>query len=92
MKKFLVGVYSSMDGKKIEAIKNVRSVFGIGLIEAKNFVEQGEGQTTSVILNAEQVAAFLVHRMNTDYTVPQLSISSIRAADTGLDFSGVTPF
>jgi hypothetical protein len=96
MRKYLVGVYSYDCGKKITAIKNVRAALGLGLPEAKNFVETGHNATTLVILNGDQVAK-LTEVALTDSSGcgdnPYLSIRSIKEIKhSSLDYSDLQPF
>lgn len=42
-------------GRKISAIKAIRNSTGLGLYEAKEFVEKHEGKTTELILNQWQL-------------------------------------
>lgn len=95
MRKFLVGVYSLDEGKKITAIKNVRAALGIGLTEAKALVEAGQGAVTQVVLNGDQVAK-LVEVSLGDSTgfdgQPYLSIRSIKEINSSTpDYSDIHP-
>jgi len=53
------------NGKKITAIKAIRTVFGLGLVEAKNFVENCDfrGEGVYVIMTASQFGHFVTIAM-----------------------------
>lgn len=95
MKKFLVGLYVFDNGKKITAIKVIRRVTGMGLVEAKTFVESNNGATVKLMLNAEQVA--LIFEAQTDdecngFDQPEIRMTSCKQTSTEMDFSHLTPY
>jgi hypothetical protein len=60
MNRFKISLYINDEGKKITAIKELRSALGIGLTEAKQLVEANNDGHTSLIVNAEQVAGLVM--------------------------------
>ena len=81
--------------KKISAIKLVRSVFGIGLVEAKKFVEDNGDREVQVIMNAEQFASVIIrgaYDRTSDCPEVYINVYNGKYVDTGIDFSAVTPY
>ena len=101
MKKFLITLHIITNSKKITAIKDLRAATGMGLVQAKNFVETYiDGYVDSfggqLICNGDQVAALYILDRNSynesfhDDT-PSYSITAIKAlADGALDVSNLT--
>ena len=101
--RYLVNFHVMQNGKKITAIKDVRDATGMGLAQAKQFVEALiDGYLDSfggdLICNAEQVARLLILDMNSrgigifgPDSQPSYSLQNIRKLDenNAIDISGI---
>ena len=88
MKKFLVTIYMNDQGSKIAAIKIVRTLFGLGLVDGKKLVEANQQQSVIVALNSDQVSKVVEYTYNRAIGEPELFIQNIKEVeDFMLDFS-----
>ena len=102
MRRFIVHLNIVMADKKITCIKALRAATGMGLLEAKNFVENpisgyGDSFGGELIVNAEQLANLFMADKNGvdghfDFNHPTFNISSVKLiSEKGIDISGLNP-
>jgi Ribosomal protein L7/L12 C-terminal domain len=58
--KIILNLTVHMNDRKITTIKAVREIFGMGLVEAKIYVETYDGLARSVIVNPEQLGRLYI--------------------------------
>lgn len=64
MNNIRVNICMSMNGSKINAIKEFRSIFNRGLAFSKEFIETHDNQWMTVIMTAEQFGNFVAASFN----------------------------